>query len=96
MVANVVVTLLSDNKGRLWVGTNRGLDRFDADREQFVHYPFPDGLSPRVSALLQRKDGSLLVGTAGYGCFTLDANDQLKLFSLGQADHFFSNLFEDN
>ncbi len=96
MVANVVVTLLTDDKGRLWVGTNRGLDRFDADRELFIHYPFPDGLSPRVSTLLQRKDGSLLVGTAGYGCFTLDANDKLKLFSLGQGDHFFSNMFEDS
>ena len=94
LVTNVVVSLLCDSKGRLWVGTNHGLDRFDAGSQRFVHYPFPEGIYPRVSTLLERHDGTLLVGTAGYGAYALDDKDQLRLFSPA-ADGYFSRLFED-
>ena len=96
LVTNVVVSLLNDREGRLWVGTNRGLDRFDAPTETFIHYPFPDGIHPRVSCLLQRNDGSLIVGTAGYGAFEMNGEGQLQTFSLKEADEYFSRLFEDS
>ena len=69
--ANVIVKLFCDREGRFWVGTNRGLDRFDAACESFVHYSFPNQLTPRVSTILQRHDGTILVGTDGYGAFSL-------------------------
>ena len=78
LAVNVVVSLLNDREGRLWIGTNRGLDRFDHDTETFVHYPFPNGIQPRVSSLCQSKDGSLLVGTSGYGIFKLGHSGKLE------------------
>jgi ligand-binding sensor domain-containing protein len=96
MGVNVVVSLLCDNEGRLWVGTNRGVDRFDADRETFVHYPFPEGETPRVSCIVQRRDGTLLIGTAGYGAFFLDGDGKLKRFSMGKSDNYYSHIFEDS
>jgi len=94
--ANVVVSLLCDHDGSLWVGTNRGLDCFDYATESFRHYIFPDGLHPRVSSLLLTRDGSLLVGTAGYGAFTVDANDKVVPYSLPVANSYFSRFFEDS
>jgi len=93
---NVVVSLLCDREGRLWVGTNRGLDRYDADRDAFIHYPFPNACMPRVSSLLQRHDGTLLVGTAGYGAFALGDDGVLQRFSLEGTDNYFSRFFEDS
>ena len=95
LAVNVVVTMLNDRDGRLWVGTNRGLDRFDADRETFEHFAFPDNISPRVSSLCQRKDGTLLVGTAGYGIFSL-SDGKLSRFQFDDNEMYFSRLFEDS
>ena len=95
--ANVVVTLLCDREGRLWVGTNRGLDLFDADRETFRHYQFPDHVNPRVTSLQQRKNGMLVVGTAGYGAFTLATPDaQLEKMQVEEGDGYFSRVYEDS
>ena len=91
--SNAIVSLLCDRKGQLWVGTNHGLDRFDKGTSQFVHYRFPDNLQPRVSSLLQRHDGTILVGTAGYGAYIVEG-DCLKKFSIEHT--YFSRFFEDS
>lgn len=98
LLANAVVTMLCDHDGRLWIGTNRGLDLCDVDRGgQFRHYPFPDGALPRVSSLLQREDGTLLVGTAGYGLYSLASPDaRLQPVLPDMEEKYFSRLFEDS
>ncbi len=96
LAANMVVSLLCDRNGRLWVGTNHGLDRFEPDREQFIHYPFPDGITPHVSTILQTSDGTLLFGTAGYGIYTLDDKGRLKRYTMDKSDDFSVFLFEDS
>ena len=93
---NVVVSLLNDREGRLWIGTNRGLDRFDHDTETFVHYPFPNNIQPRVSSLCQSKDGSILVGTSGYGIFKLGPSGKLEDVNASRREMYFSRLFEDS
>ena len=93
---NVVVSLLNDREGRLWIGTNRGLDRFDHDTETFVHYPFPNNIQPRVSSLCQSKDGSILVGTSGYGIFKLGLSGKLEDVNASRREMYFSRLFEDS
>ena len=75
---SVVVSLLCDRDGQLWVGTNRGLDRFDEVIGGFVHYPFPEGVLPRVSGLVQLPDGDILVATAGFGAYLVDKEGQVK------------------
>jgi signal transduction histidine kinase/ligand-binding sensor domain-containing protein/DNA-binding response OmpR family regulator len=93
---NTVVSTFCDRDGRLWVGTNRGLDRFDAAHETFIHYQFPDGLQPRVTSIVQRNDGSILAGTAGYGAFVVDKDNSMKQYALENADHYFSRIYEDS
>jgi ligand-binding sensor domain-containing protein len=97
LVANVVVSLLCDPSGHLWVGTNNGLDCYDADRDEFRHYPFPDGIRPRVSSIILRKDGSLLIGTAGFGAYTLaNADGKLQSYEPLSGEDYCSRLFEDS
>ena len=93
---NVVVSLMVDKKGRLWVGTNHGLDRFDASTESFVHYPFPYGVHPRVASILQRKDGTILVGTAGFGIYVVNDDDKLEVYNVDSSERYFNRLFEDS
>jgi diguanylate cyclase (GGDEF)-like protein len=67
--------LFLDGKGRLWVGTESGLDRWDEG--SFVHYASdpgdPSALSDgRVRAIAEDDDGALWVGTSGGGLNRLD------------------------
>ncbi len=95
--ANVISTIFCDREGRMWVGTNKGLDCYDHQHGTFRHYPFPDGVKPRVSSILQRHSGALLVGTAGYGAFLLESPDaHLVKFSLNDGDTYFSRMLEDS
>jgi signal transduction histidine kinase/ligand-binding sensor domain-containing protein/DNA-binding response OmpR family regulator len=95
LAVNVVVSLLTDRDGQLWVGTNHGLNRFDSDTETFINYPFPYGLHPRVSDICQRKNGTLLVGTDGYGLFSLK-DGKLSPFVIDQREMYFTHIFEDS
>ena len=93
---NVVVKLFCDRDGRLWVGTNRGLDRYDAANHRFIHYKFPNGWKPRVSTILQRQDGTILVGTSGYGAFSVTPDDKLKEFTIKGSDQYYNHFLEDS
>lgn len=98
---NNVVKMMCDNRGILWVGTNRGLDRFDEKRETFIHYRFPDDVQPRVSSIIQRQDGVIMLGTAGYGAFTVSDNvedRELKKWDIGDVEdgQYYSRMFEDS
>ena len=96
--SNFVVALLCDKSGNVWAGTRVGLDRYDASRDCFVHYPFPDNATVHVSSIVQRRDGTLLVGTAGYGAYVLrDGDGGLTAFDGHHAgDNFYSRMFEDS
>jgi ligand-binding sensor domain-containing protein len=59
-----VSALLEDQRGRLWVGTRKGLDLFDVDRNSFVHLRFDplDGRSlsnDDILALFEDRGGVL-------------------------------------
>lgn len=43
---NDVMTFQHDNKGRLWIATNKGINRFDPKTETFQNYTAEDGLVP--------------------------------------------------
>jgi signal transduction histidine kinase/DNA-binding response OmpR family regulator/streptogramin lyase len=96
LAVNVVVNLFCDRDGRLWVGTNRGLDRYDEEANCFIHYPFPEGYRPRVTNIIQRKDGTLFIATAGYGAYTLADDDCLHSFSLNDDDDYYARVYEDS
>ena len=96
---NVVCCITCDSKNRLWVGTNKGLQRYDDATGTFVTYTFPDGIRPRISDLCETHDGRLLIGTAGYGLYTLvDRTQQLVEVTETKADDndsYFLYLHED-
>ncbi len=92
---NMVVSLLCDKDGRVWAGCSYGLDCFDAPTESFVHYAFPEGYRPRVSSLIQRHDGTIVVGTAGYGAYTVGDGLLLQPYVSDDDDKYFSRMYED-
>ena len=66
---NVLLTLLEDSEGFLWVGTRgRGLNRFDPAEERFVRFE-EDTADPQsvqgheVWTMLEDRSGSLWIGT---------------------------------
>jgi ligand-binding sensor domain-containing protein/signal transduction histidine kinase len=74
---NFVWTMLEDRQGRLWIGTNGGgLDRFDRDTGQFIHYPSgpgPNSLSGNfVRAIYEDREGMLWIATNGSGLSRFD------------------------
>ena len=96
---NVVSSLFCDRDGRLWVGNTRGLQRYDYATDCFVNYKFPYGHRPRVSDFAQAKDGTLFVGTSGYGlCSVIEGTDslaQLDDYQLDERDSYFNQIFID-
>lgn len=94
---NEITALFVDRKGRLWVGQSKGLARYDYLTNSFVRYTV-NGRMPRVSAMLEH-DGSLLIGTSGYGIFTLKDGatvaERLPMATRRRTDDFCSSLFVD-
>jgi len=68
---NEIAALYVDKGGNLWVGGSKGLARYDYEHDAFKRYKFPDNRLPRVNSLLETPEGDLLIGTAGYGLFSL-------------------------
>jgi len=80
IVSNDLKIFLEDSKGRLWIGTLDGLDRFDYETEKFIHYPSePNNPNSMVhksvqNALKEDNDRNLWIGTWG-GLEKMDVND---------------------
>ena len=61
---DTVITILEDQVGALWLGTEKGLDRFDPAAETFTHYQTQNGLpNNTVMCLAQDEQGLLWVST---------------------------------
>lgn len=69
--SNIITAFAVGRDKTLWIGSNKGLSRYDYATNTFVNYRFPSGLQPRISTLTFDHDGTLLIGTAGYGLYKL-------------------------
>ena len=100
LVDNEVVRLLSDSQGRFWVGLGKGLARFDYEENQFQRYHFPISELPRVNSLIETANGDILIGTAGFGLFSIRKGEnhitQEKAFRKRPVEDYFSRVFEDD
>ena len=94
--SNIIVCILADRDNHLWVGTSVGLDCFDPATASFVHYSFPGGIQPRVSCLMQRRDGTIIVGTGGYGSYALMPDGKLQRQPLPDIGSYFFLFYEDS
>ncbi|MBQ7420204.1 MAG: response regulator [Prevotella sp.] len=96
---NEIATLYVDRQGQLWVGGAKGLSRYDYEHDRFVRYPFPDRHTPRVNSLRESLDGDLLIGTAGYGLFSMrkggDTIYYEDQYGRRHTDDFFSHIHID-
>lgn len=95
-----VVRVLSDSQGRLWVGMGKGLARFDYEKNKFQRCHFPISELPRVNSLIEASNGDILIGTAGFGLFSIRKGEQHitqeKAFCKRPVDDYFSRVFEDD
>ena len=93
---NLVGSLYCDSDSNLWIGTGRGLDRYDYASGKFVHYPFADGAKPRVTKITRLSDGRLLVCTSGYhGFYTLNGNTLAHWDEGDTSLHFVNSVLTD-
>ncbi len=104
---NRIRAIAEDQDGRLWIGTNGGLDRFDPTTESFTHYrhdpAVPGSLSDdRIRGLYLDSTGRLWVGTriglnrfdAPSESFTRFLRDPEDPFSLSGESAY--SIFEDS
>ncbi len=95
---NEISTLFVDRVGRLWIGCSRGLACYNYEQDNFHRYNFPDGLTPRVNSMTDDESKRLLIGTAGYGLYSISQSDHIDYesnFNRRQSDHFYSRIFVD-
>ena len=74
---NHICSMLSTRQGDMFVGSCKGLSRYDYETDTFHRYHFPGNITPRVNSLVELESGKILVGTAGYGVFILDKGKDL-------------------
>jgi PAS domain S-box-containing protein len=87
MTNNDVTALVTDRRGRLWIGTaGGGLLQYEAGK--FSHYTTGDGLSGTVTCLFEAPDGTLWIGTGGGGISRLSNG---RFSTLTTADGLVSN-----
>ena len=73
LVSNEITTFLVDKKHRLWIGSRRGLVQYGYDDNTFRRYKFPDDINPRVTSLVEDKNGNIFIGTSGHALFMMPA-----------------------
>lgn len=70
---NVVYGILADEKGNLWMSTNKGISRFDPSSQTFTNYDAKSGLQSNEfnsGAFYKSRDGKLYFGgISGFNAF---------------------------
>ncbi|MBT1689453.1 response regulator [Fulvivirgaceae bacterium PWU37] len=91
-----------DRKGRLFVGLVNGLQCYDHafDRFQAVPLRLLDGkiFPAHVTAVLERKNGTILIGTTGHGLFVLRENTgklEAQQLATPMPSYLIKTLYED-
>lgn len=92
LIDNEVWSLFEGKNGAIWIGTQRGLDRFDPETQQFTHFVHspdnPNSLSNNdVRAIYEDRLGNLWVGTYKNGISMLPSgSDQFVRFTYDAKD----------
>ena len=99
IVNNEICTFLVDSHHRLWIGCSKGLVRYDYDKNCFKRYHFPNGWRPRVENIIEDSQGNILLGTAGYGLYSIrsgeDSPRRENEFKKRGIDDYCRRIFED-
>lgn len=104
---NIISDLLVDKKGNLWIGCAKGLMRYNYETNNFSRLQFPDGRKPRIYSMVESHRGDILLGTAGYGLYSVKnngiektANNRFTIrweraYAKCDSDVFFTHIYED-
>ena len=99
VIDNTITSFLVDSRGRLWIGSAKGLMRYDYENNCFVHYPVPSGRRMRIYSIIESRSGDILVGSAGFGLYSIGKNAEKmvyeKQYSRRDSDNFFTHIYED-
>ena len=87
LLNNYVRFLFEDSKGHCYVGTLSGLQSYDSATDQFTDIPLIQSngeIAPaNVACMMERKNGEILIGTAGLGLLRIVETDgNLKAIQL--------------
>ena len=99
---NHVSTLYVERSGRLWVGTGKGLAYYDERTDDFQRIDLlPDSDNePNIACLAEAKDGTLLIGTSGYGLYEIKRGEQkakqVHRFEVGKDTNHYPTLLVDS
>ena len=64
--SNAVRSIAEDPAGRIYFATDRGLDRFDPNRNQWTHFTTQDGLAGNaISKVLRDRNGFIWIASEG-------------------------------
>ena len=104
---NIISDLLVDKKGNLWISCAKGLMRYNYETNNFSRLQFPDGRKPRIYSMVESHRGDILLGTAGYGLYSVKnngiektANNRFTIkweraYAERDSDVFFTHIYED-
>lgn len=71
-----VYVIAGDSRGRIWLGTSNGLNRFDEKSGGFIRYAYTPAATPAqatmINCLREDKSAVLWLGTQGQGLLRLD------------------------
>jgi len=100
IVSNEVTTFLVDAQQQLWIGCRKGLVRYVYESDSFQRYAFPDAEEPRVTCMLEDSEGTIYIGTSGYGLYVIPkgANHIVRPRHIAGSTmvDFVGDLFEDD
>ena len=88
IAGNIVLCLYRDNNGKLWVGTDKGLDCFNPQTKTFVHYTDNNKLKMRIFDIKEMSDGKIWAATELSGIAIIDRrNGETKYSYLSEGNN---------
>ena len=61
---NFINSIIIDNSGNIWISTNKGLNKFDIEKQEFIYFAKMDGLNGyqfNLNASLLCKNGYIFL-----------------------------------
>lgn len=73
LASNIITDILATSRGEIWISTNKGLELYNPDNNEFIHYnksTVPDFPSDEINTLAEGFNGDLYIGHSNCG-FTI-------------------------
>ncbi|SHF70947.1 Signal transduction histidine kinase [Bacteroides luti] len=100
--SNYVISVFNDSQNNLFIGYVNGLQQYDYASGKFTDIPLLSAknnkpLDAHIHIIYERKNGDILIGTAGHGMFLLKRNNkQAKQVILRSIPSFFITTIQED